>query len=299
MIELDIDLSYLAKYFDIGSRQISEMENKTIDEIIEMQSGNSAAVANKITIELLKNPRNIYKLFKLTNPNNRYMLLSHMDKEDLKFILQFLDVKELMLGMSMFTKEMILECMMFLKPESLAKVALQQMDPDKLMKKMPEKYLDEFFESDKIDAKIYKKALESMPEQQLQKMMSSYKGGDTSKMKREQIIGQLSSLSGNELKESMKSFDLDSKRALAASIINENNDLLAEFPAEGLVYAMKDLDKSKIVESMEVLENEDFMKMFDKMPQELLAVVATQINPQIFAVLLGNHFSDILGQVMA
>ena len=299
MIELDIDLSYLAKYFDIGSRQISEMHNKTIDEIIEMQSGNSAAVANKITIELLKNPRNIYKLFKLTNPNNRYMLLAHMDKEDLKFILQFLDVKELMLGMSMFTKEMILECMMFLKPESLAKVALQQMDPDKLMKKMPEKFIDEFFESDKIDAKIYKKALESMPERQLQKMMSSFSGGDSSTMKKDQIVGKLSSLSGNELKESMKSFDLDSKRALAASIINEKNDLLAEFPAEGLIYAMKDLDKSKLVESMEVLENEDFMKMFDKMPQELLAVVATQINPQIFAVLLGNHFSDILGQVMA
>ena len=68
---------------------------------------------------------------------------------------------------------------------------------------------------------------------------------------------------------------------------------------EGLLYPMKDLDKTKLVESMEVLENEDFTKMFDKMPKELLAVVATQINPEIFAVLLANHFSDILGQVMA
>lgn len=299
MIELDIDLSYLAKYFDIGSRRISEMHNKTIKEIIDEQSGDSAAVANKITIELLKNPRNIYRLFKLTNPNNRFMLLSHMDKADLMYILQFLDVKELMLGMSMFTKEMILECMTFLAPESLAKVALTQMNIDKFMEKMPEKYLDKFFESDKIDAKILKKAMQNMPERQLQKMMGACKQSDCSNMKKDDIIGEFSTMSNNKMKQAMKSFDLDSKRALAANIIKEKNDLLAEFPIEGLLYPMKDLDKTKLVESMEVLENQDFQKMFDKMPKELLAVVATQVNPQIFAVLLANHFSDILGQVMA
>lgn len=298
MIELDIDLSYLAKYFDIGSRNISELQNKTINEIIKEQSDGSKSVANKIARELLRNPRNIYKLFKLTNPNNRYLLLSHMDKDDLKYILQFLDIKELMLGMGMFTKEMLLECMLFLSPESLAKISMEQMDIDKFMKNMPEEYLDKFFESDKIDPDVYEKALQNIPEHKLQKMMAQYSKKDCSNMKKEEVISKLTSLSGDELKNSMKSFDLDSKRLLAANIVKEKNELLQEFPPEAFIYSMKDLDKSKIIESMEVLDFKDFSKMFDKMPKELLAVVATQINPEIFAVLLGNHFDDLLGRVV-
>lgn len=299
MIELDIDLTYLAKYFDIGSKNISQFHNKTIKDIIEEQSGESKVAANKIVSELLKNPRNIYKLFKLTNPKNRYLLLSHMDKEDLKYILQFLDIKELMLGLSMFTKEMLLQCMMFLPPQSLAKVAMKCMDLEKFMKNMPEKYLDQFFESDKIEPDVYKKALENIPENRLQKMMEQYSGQKCDNMPKKSIITRFSSLSSTELKNSMKSFDLDSKRLLAVNIIKEKEELLAEFSPEAFVWAMKDLDKSKIIESMEVLDYKDFSKMFERMPKELLAVVATQINPEIFAVLLANHFDDVLKDVVA
>ena len=50
---------------------------------------------------------------------------------------------------------------------------------------------------------------------------------------------------------------------------------------------------------MQVLEKDDIMDMIVELPEDLMAVTATQLDPEKFAKMLCTDFADILGQISA
>ena len=103
MTRLDIDLSYLAKNYQIGTSRINQYTYKTIDEIMEAEAAQGNTQAADFEMDVLSNPRELVKLFKLASPENRYRILRNLNTADLIYLLQYLDQQDLLMGLMFFT----------------------------------------------------------------------------------------------------------------------------------------------------------------------------------------------------
>jgi Mg/Co/Ni transporter MgtE len=101
MIELNIDLSYLAKYFEIGSQRIQQYSTKSIDELMqaEAEDGNKKAAGFE---DFLKDPEKVAELFRLTDANNRFLIIQNLSEDDLAELLQYLNNEDLIWGLKYF-----------------------------------------------------------------------------------------------------------------------------------------------------------------------------------------------------
>ena len=176
MITLDIDLSYLSRYYNIATSSLEQYQNKSITQIMQIEAAKGNTAAAEFLLKVTSDPEELAKVFQLVNPKNRYLILMNMNEEDLMKVMEFLQTDEFILGLSIFTQEAIIKLMTYLEPESLATVVLEKMDVDKFLKAIPEEYLDEFLSSDKLDRKMMLKAMEDVDEEQLQKMMENVTG---------------------------------------------------------------------------------------------------------------------------
>ena len=74
MIELDVNLSYLTRHFNINAARLNEYRGQTVDKIIqeEVKSGNTEALRFATTI---KDPNELSELLTLANVDNRYLII--------------------------------------------------------------------------------------------------------------------------------------------------------------------------------------------------------------------------------
>ena len=57
------------------------------------------------------------------------------------------------------------------------------------------------------------------------------------------------------------------------------------------------MEKHDILKCMDVLDPEFLIPMVEELPPDLLQVVATQIDPRIFAQVLIDEFPDVLSKI--
>ena len=293
MISLDIDLSYLSKHYNIGCTALQQYKNKSITQIMKIEAEKGNPKAAEFLLRITSNPLELVHLFQLVEPKNRFLILSNMNKEDLLKIMERLDPKQIILGLSVFEKDSIIELMMKLEPESLATVVLEKMDPEKFLQSIPEKYLDEFLSSRKIDKQLMLKSMEKIDKEQLQKMMENYTGEPCYEEK-EAIIKKVSSLDDDKFQEAIKSFEIEGKQQLIIGLLDEKPELFEEFSPEAMVHPFKNMEKADVLESLIVLDTKELMPMVEDLPQDIMALVATQIDPLQLSQILCSDFSDII-----
>ncbi len=295
MIGLELDLRYLSSHYLIGTNALKQYQGKGIVEIMEIEAAKGNPRAAEFMLKITSNPEELTKLLQLINPQNRYLILMNMNENDLMEVMSFLQPQELLLGLSIFTGDAIIELMKKLEPESLATVVLEKMDAEKFLAIIPEKFLDEFLDSSKINRGMFLEALHNVDEFQLQKMMESVTGQPCYDEK-DSIINNLSSLSDDRLLGAMHQFEPKGKQQLIIGLLNNKPELFEEFSPEAMTYPFKAMDKSDVLKSLMVLETKDLLPMVEDLPREFMALVATQINPDIFSKLLVGNFSDILAK---
>ena len=297
MITLDLDLSYLSSYYHIGTNALEQYKssNKSIAEVMEIEAAKGNPKAAEFLMRAASDPKELARVFQLINPKNRYLILKNMNKEDLMKVMEKLDTDQLVLGLSIFTKDSICQMMMEMEPEALSKMVLENIGTEKFLKMLPEKFMDEFLSSDKLDRKTLGKALENVDEEQLQKMMENMTGQSCYDDK-DSILKQMESLDDDHFRKAMFSFDTQGKQQLIANVVKEKPELFEEFSPEAMVYPFMQMEKEDILKCMQVLEPDDFMPMMENMPQEFMALIATQVDPEDFAQILCSDFSDIITQ---
>lgn len=293
MITLDIDLSYLSRYYNIATSSLEQYQNKSITQIMQIEAAKGNTAAAEFLLKVTSDPEELAKVFQLVNPKNRYLILMNMNEEDLMKVMEFLQTDEFILGLSIFTQEAIIKLMTYLEPESLATVVLEKMDVDKFLKAIPEEYLDEFLSSDKLDRKMMLKAMEDVDEEQLQKMMENVTGQACYDDK-DAILQKMSGLDDDNFMRVVFSFEPEGKQQLISNLLQEKPDLFEEFSPEAMVHPFKTMQKEDVLKSLEVLEPKEFLPMMEELPQEIMALIATQIDPKVFAQLLCNDFKDII-----
>ncbi len=293
MIGLDLDLSYLSKYYNISSNMLEQYQNMSIVEIMETEAESGNTEAAKFLLNLTSNPNELAQVFQLMEPKNRYLILSNMNNDDLMKIMEYLEPEELILGLSIFNQEVLAELLMELEPESLATVVLNKMDADTFLQLIPEEYLDEFLMSDNIEQDMLVKAMEQVDEKELQKMMENYTGESCYDSK-EDIITQMGSMETDEFMKVVLSAEQEGKQQMISGLLQIKPDLFEEFSNEAMAYPFKTMQKEDILQSLMVLNTEEMLPMIEDMPSDIMALIATQIDPEVLSEILCSDFKDII-----
>ncbi len=303
MIRLDIDLSYLTRNFEVGTQRINQYGDKSITEIMELEEQQGNSSASKFETDVLRNPRELIKLFKLSKARNRFAIIQNMNTEDLTYLMQFVEMKDLLMGLMFFNKTKLLNMIYDLPKEKICTILFEIMSPEQFLKIIPEKEIDKFFNTDKLDRDKVMEYIKAMDPDKLNKMMEKFmkkvegKQVDNLQMEPEQICKYLDQLDPDKFKEALKCFDREEKMGLILFLTQEDPKLWTEFSKNALTFPLKQLDKPEIIKAMDKLEPEDIMKMLQELPDDLLAVVVTQIDPMDFAEILCKNFQDILADI--
>ena len=303
MIRLDIDLSYLAKHFEIGTQRLNQYGTKSIDEIMEAEAAQGNTKAQNFQKDVVSNPRELVKLFKLADSRNRYAILSQMNSRDLEYIAQFLTPEDLQMGLMFFTKTKIMNLIYDLPKNKICSIIFQAFSVDQFLKMIPEKELNKFFNSDKLDKNKILYFVKTIPPETLNKMLEKYMYQEEGKIQKglnlsqEEIVKWMDQLKPEQFKKALQCFEREEKQALILNLVQKDNKLLTEFSKNALTYPLKQMDKVDIVKCMDKLEPQDLLKMVNELPDELLAVVVTQIDPLVFAEILSKNFKDIITEI--
>lgn len=303
MIRLDIDLSYLTKNFEIGTQRLNQYGSKSIDEIMEAEAAQGNTKAAEYQQEVTNDPKELIKLFKLSNARNRYAILSQMNSSDLEYLINFLDPSDLQMGLMFFTKEKILNLIYDLPKNKICSIVFQAFSIEQFLKIIPEKELNKFFDSDKLDKNKILDFVETLPPEKLNKMVEKYMFQEEGKLQEnnnwspEHVVKWLDQLQPEKFKKALQCFEREEKQALILNLTKEDNNLLTEFSKNALTFPLRQLDKVDIVKNMDKLEPQDLIKMVNELPDDLMAVVITQIDPMVFAELLSKNFQDILAEI--
>ena len=299
MIRLDIDLSYLTKNFEIGTQRLNQYGSKSIDEIMEAEAAQGNTKAAEYQQEVTNDPKELIKLFKLSNARNRYAILSQMNSSDLEYLINFLDPSDLQMGLMFFTKEKILNLIYDLPKNKICSIVFQAFSIEQFLKIIPEKELNKFFDSDKLDKNKILDFVETLPPEKLNKMVEKYMFQEEGKLQennnwsQEHVVKWLDQLQPEKFKKALQCFEREEKQALILNLTKEDNNLLTEFSKNALTFPLRQLDKVDIVKNMDKLEPQDLIKMVNELPDDLMAVVITQIDPMVFAELLSKNFHII------
>ncbi len=303
MIRLDIDLSYLTKNFEIGTQRLNQYGSKSIDEIMEAEAEQGNPRAEKFEQEVLNDPKQLLKLFKLADARNRYAILSNMSSADLEYIMQYLEPGDLLLGLMFFTKEKLLNLIYDLPKNKICSIVFQAFSQEQFLKLIPEKEMDKFFESDKLDKNKILEIIKNIPEEKLNKMVEKYMFQEEGKIQednnwsQEHVVNWLDQLQPEKFQKALQCFEREEKGEIILQMTKQDDSLLMEFSKNALTFPLRQLDKQDIVKNMNKLEPDDLLKMVNELPDELMSVVATQIDPEVFAQVLSKNFKDILSEI--
>lgn len=297
MITLDLDISYLCSRYHIASLNIMQYkkQNMSIEQIMEAEIRKGNLEAAKMLMQITSNPDELSKLFQLVNPQNRFLLLSNMNRNDLLMIIELLEPEELVLGLSIFNVDILTDLMMRMDTEVLSNLVLSTMKTEKFLQMLPEKFLDEFLSSDKLDKGILMEAIQNVDEEQLQKMMESF-SGESCYDSKNSIIDKLGAMNDDDFRSAMFMFEPEGKQQLINGVLIKKPELFKEFSPEALVYPFKQMNKGAVLQSLLQLKTKDMIPMIEQMPEEILSLIATQIDPSKFAEILCHDFADVIAK---
>lgn len=297
MIQLDVDLLYLTQHYDIGTKRINEYGNKSIEEIMKTEAAKGNKSAANFDLNVLNDPKELVKVFRLFSARNRYKILKNMNQSDLIYLMKFLDQKDLVMGLNFFTKDKLVSLLNNLPKDKILKVLFNKFSPEKFLKMIPEKEMNLFFESDKIDKGQVLNSLQSFPPEILEGMMENITGKASKGTDKRTILKTMQNLPPNKFKKALQSLDKDAKMKLIFSLTQKDPKLFLEFSKDALMFPLKQLEKPELIKNMAVLNPEDMVNMLKELPQDLMSVVVSQIDPAIFADVLCDKFKDVLSEL--
>lgn len=310
MITLDTNISLLCNIFHISRQKLSdEYSGMTIEEIMKAEAAQGNVAAANFDKEILNDPIKLMEVFKLDDVGNKFAILNNMSERDLEDLLPYLDQASLMMGLNFFTKDKLLVLVEKLPKDQLVNLTFQMFSPEQLMYYMPEEQLNKFLMSPEIDKGMMEKYLPTLKPEILAQMLEATTGmpvGGETRMDgsvsfdKQSLLGQLMSMPEDKFREAMVNMPPVNKQDFILRMTNDNPKLFMLFDSSaytGVIGQRK--NKQDIIKSSNVIEPEQLVKMLEKLPRDLTAIVLTQIDPKVFADILIANFKDILSEIVA
>ena len=114
------------------------------------------------------------------------------------------------------------------------------------------------------------------------------------------MVAQIGQLGDLDYKNAIKNLQPTQKKELTYMLANQETKLFEKFDTDAYTKIInREREKDEMVKGMSVIRPEFLQKMISELPQDLLAVVTTQIDTDKFADALINKFPELLAQIVA
>jgi Mg/Co/Ni transporter MgtE len=302
MIVVDTNLSFVFSRLGISASKYAEKyTNKTIDEMIEAEAQEGNPLALELASEMMNNITLVMELFKLADPKNRLEILSQMTSAQMYKFMPLMEQKDLAQGMYFFTTEKMMEMLEQLPPEQLLKTALEMFSKQELIKLMPDQQLDRFLQNEEIGKEKILKYLKDFQPQYLAQMLESITGEFEDSMDSYDLTVKLGELKPLDFKNALVNMPPEQKQRLVLELSKENEEWMQAFEAKAVTHIIEtQRDKVDVVKALGggSIDQEEMIKMIKELPNDLLAVIITQLDPQIFAETLMKELPEVMAEIM-
>ncbi len=298
-ITINADLEYIKSRLNISDARMEIYQNKTVEEIVEAEAAQGNQAAIQLAADMFTNVSSLIDLFRLADENNKLIILKEMSSAQLDELVPMLDEDDLVEGLRYFNQDKLLELVKDIPKEELIKVVFELFSQTQIIQFMPEKEIDKFLTSFEMDKNMLLNNLQRMPELYLQQMMESITGEEAQGNSQE-IVRQLGQLNDNQYKSAILNLQPAQKQELTYKMTTTDARLYERFDTNAYTHMInRERDKDDMVKAMGVIKPEYLQKMITQLPQDLQAVVTTQIDTEKFADALITKFPELLAQFIA
>lgn len=298
-ITINTDLAYIQSKLNISTSKMETYKNKSIEEIIQTEAADGNQAAIQLAADMFTNVSQLVELFQLADPENKLAIMSEMTGAQLEKLVPMLETNDLVIGLNYFTQDSLLDLVKDIPKEELVKMVFQLFSQQQVIEFMPEEQLDNLLTGTDMNKQMLLNNLERLPEIYLQQIYESVSGKEANGNAKEMIsqIGQLGDL---DYKNAIKNLQLTQKKELTYMLANQETKLFEKFDTDAYTKIInREREKDEMVKGMSVIRPEYLQKMINELPQDLLAVVTTQIDTDKFADALINKFPELLAQIVA
>ena len=268
---------------------------KTIDEIIESEAAQGNTHAVNYAREMFDSPDKLIKIFRLTDVENKFVLLQSMDAATRQEVLPLLEKDDLVMGLYFFNQDKLLEMLKEVDQEELIHVIQDAFPLQQIVLLIPEEDLAEFFKSSELDKYIIENELKSMPPEMTSRFIEGITGLPMEKVENpEGIIDGIVSLPDDKFKEFISQIDPEVQRQLVFQITKKDDKYLELFSSDVYINMLNTLMKNDMIPSMIALEKESLVDMVSRLPDDLMSIVASQVDTGEFAKFLIKGHTDLL-----
>ena len=299
-IAIDTNIAYLQSKLNLSAEKLELYQGKSIEEVIEAETAAGNPLAVQLASELLTDVNLLIEIFKLADPNNKFIILMNMDEQQLREFLPLMEHNDLVQGLMYFTQDKLLEMLEEIPPEQLVETVLQLFSQEEVISLVPEEQLDKILTYHDLDKNKVLQHLKSVPPEYIAQMLESVTGEEVENQNQLAMIKQVGNLNPLEYKEALTSLQPTQKQQLTLSLAKENPELYQLIDARAYTN-MIDIHKQKpeIVKAMTVIEDEELINMIGQLPNDLMSIVITQLDTEVFADHLMKKNPEIIADIIA
>lgn len=298
-ITINTDLAYIQSKLNISTSKMETYKNKSIEEIIQTEAADGNQAAIQLAADMFTNVSQLVELFQLADPENKLAIMSEMTGAQLEKLVPMLETNDLVIGLNYFTQDSLLDLVKDIPKEELVKMVFQLFSQQQVIEFMPEEQLDNLLTGTDMNKQMLLNNLERLPEIYLQQIYESVSGKEANGNAKE-IIFQIGQLGDLDYKNAIKNLQPTQKKELTYMLANQETKLFEKFDTDAYTKIInREREKDEMVKGMSVIRPEYLQKMINELPQDLLAVVTTQIDTDKFADALINKFPELLAQIVA
>lgn len=298
-IVIESTLLYLQSRLGISEAKMQVYADKSVQEILQAEAAQGNQAAIQLAADMFTNPNQLIELFQLADPQNKLVIMNSMTSAQLEKLVPMLEINDMVQGLQFFSEDGLMNLLKDIPMEELVKTVFEMFSQQQVIELMPEKQLDKLLTGIDMDKDMLLQNLKSIPEMYLQQILESVTGipaeGDA-----EELVRQISQLGDLNYKTAIMNLQPTQKQELTLSLTSREPKLYEKFDADAYTHMIqRERNKDEMVKSMGVIKPEYLQKMMNKLPQDLLAVVATQIDTEKFADALITKFPELLARFVA
>ena len=155
-----------------------------------------------------------------------------------------------------------------------------------------------FFQNEKLEKYDVINQLKAMPPEVMQKFVEGVTGRPSEETNPFDLIKSIEQLPIDQYRDFMSSIDPDVQRQLTFQLTKQKPEYLQLFENETYVHMLSTLMKTEMVKPMIYLEKDTMMEMVSILPDDLLSIVAAQVDTRAFAEFLLEGHTDVLEQAL-
>ena len=198
------------------------------------------------------------------------------------------------MGLYFFTQEKLLEMLMEVDIEELVRVIINAFALEEIVMMFSEDDLAMFFQNEKLEKYDVIEQLKCMPPEVMQKFVEGVTGRPSEETNPLELISSIEQLPIDQYRDFMSAIDPDVQRQLTFQLTKEKPKYLTLFENETYVNMLSTLMKPEMIKPMVFLEKETLIEMVSILPDDLLSIVAAQVDTKKFAEFLLDGHTDLL-----